>query len=110
LVPVEFTEDVWRAGFPLSASQEQMWILYKMGATAAYNVTYVQRLRGALSVDALGAAVRAAAQTHTVLHTRYGSDEEGNARQWVMEPEEWELPIHECTVEQEQEVPQTVEP
>jgi hypothetical protein len=108
LVPVDFSAAACLEGFPLSAAQQQMWILYQMTDAATYNVAYVQRLRGALRVDVLVAAVRAAAETHAVLRTRYGANAEGEARQWVMGQAEWELPTHECTVEEE-EVTQRIE-
>ncbi len=55
---------------PLSFAQERLWLLQQMDpASAAYNLSFVLRLRGRLDVDALRAALDGLAARHAALRT-----------------------------------------
>jgi amino acid adenylation domain-containing protein len=61
---------------PLSFAQERLWFLQQFDPDdAAYNLFMVRRLRGALRVDALGAAVTAVVARHESLRTSYPSQD-----------------------------------
>ena len=80
-----------------------MWIIYQLDrASAAYSVPYVQRLRGVLVMSTLISAVKAAALRHEVLRTKYGNSTDGHSRQWVMDIDDWILPVREEFVEDEE--------
>ncbi|GAA2795269.1 hypothetical protein GCM10010441_20680 [Kitasatospora paracochleata] len=61
---------------PLSHAQHRMWLMDRLGQGGAlYNVPVAARLRGALDTDALGVALTALTERHTVLRTRYGQQD-----------------------------------
>jgi hypothetical protein len=49
---------------PLSANQEQMWVLYQSGAHAAYNIPVCMRMNGLVDEAALRLALDAIAARH----------------------------------------------
>ncbi|GAA4081633.1 condensation domain-containing protein [Nonomuraea soli] len=58
--------------FPLSKAQERLWFLHRYDpADSAYNIVWTMRLRGALDVSALAAALTSVVRRHEVLRTRY---------------------------------------
>ena len=91
---------------PLSHEQEQMWTLYNLSpdARAAYNMPYMQRLKGQLCMQPLRDAVRAVAEKHEVLRMQYGTDTEGKSFQTPIAMTDWELAVEEMWVQNEAEV------
>ncbi|MGW5637254.1 amino acid adenylation domain-containing protein, partial [Streptomyces sp. NPDC003832] len=74
---------------PLSAAQRRLWLVERIGGGVAYNFPLVFRLRGALDVDALRAALSDVTARHEALRTRI-LDEDGEPYQWIAEPGEAE--------------------
>ncbi|WP_443725910.1 amino acid adenylation domain-containing protein [Rhodococcus rhodochrous] len=63
---------------PLSLAQQRMWVLNQLDpGSATYNIPLAIRLRGALDIDALTAAVRDVVERHETLRTVYTQDEQG---------------------------------
>ncbi|MFD4636955.1 amino acid adenylation domain-containing protein [Lentzea sp. NPDC058436] len=70
---------------PLSPAQLRLWFLHRLdGPTGTYNVPYVARLRGPLSVEALQAALQDVVTRHEALRTIY-PDIAGTPYQQVLE-------------------------
>jgi amino acid adenylation domain-containing protein/non-ribosomal peptide synthase protein (TIGR01720 family) len=57
---------------PLSYSQERLWFIEQMGATAAYNIPFSHRIRGALDLRVLEASLEQLIARHESLRTRFG--------------------------------------
>ncbi len=56
--------------YPLSYTQERLWILYQMDPeSAAYNISSVIRLQGELNVEALRQSIQTIQERHEVLRT-----------------------------------------
>ncbi|MGU3587368.1 amino acid adenylation domain-containing protein, partial [Rhodococcus sp. C26F] len=63
---------------PLSLAQQRVWVLNQLDpGSATYNIPLAIRLRGALDIDALTAAVRDVVERHETLRTVYAQDEQG---------------------------------
>ena len=74
------------ASIPLSYAQERLWFLQRLdGPNAAYNIPYVQRVIGALDVQALDAALSTVTRRHEILRTSY-PEVDGQATQHVHPP------------------------
>jgi amino acid adenylation domain-containing protein/non-ribosomal peptide synthase protein (TIGR01720 family) len=72
-----------RGELPLSFSQQRLWFIDQFeGANPAYNISLAVRLRGALHVDAMEAALNQIVIRHEVLRTTF-VDHEGVARQRI---------------------------
>ncbi|MGW0696806.1 amino acid adenylation domain-containing protein [Streptomyces sp. NPDC002738] len=75
---------------PLSAAQRRLWLVERItGGGVAYNFPLVFRLRGALDLDALRAALRDVAGRHEALRTRF-AEHEGEPYQWIVPVDEAE--------------------
>lgn len=58
---------------PLSHAQRRMWLMDRLGQRdGTYSVPFATRLAGPLDLDALGDALAALVDRHTILRTRYG--------------------------------------
>ncbi|MEV6395234.1 amino acid adenylation domain-containing protein [Streptomyces sp. NPDC051907] len=78
------------ARIPLSAAQRRLWLVERItGDGVAYNFPLVFRLRGALDVDALRAALGDLADRHEALRTRF-VEADGEPYQWIAAPGEAE--------------------
>ncbi|MFD5163204.1 amino acid adenylation domain-containing protein [Streptomyces hawaiiensis] len=72
---------------PLSPAQQRLWFLGQLEAdNPAYHIPVAVRLKGALDVAALRAAVRDVVVRHEALRTRY-PDTDGRARQEIVDAE-----------------------
>ncbi|MFE3447825.1 amino acid adenylation domain-containing protein [Nonomuraea sp. NPDC059194] len=61
---------------PLSYGQERLWFLQRLDpADASYNMYMVQRLRGRLSIEALGHALDTVVARHPTLRARFPAEE-----------------------------------
>lgn len=62
---------------PLSRAQRRMWLMDRLGQRdGVYSVPFATRLTGPLDLDALGAALFALVERHTILRTRYGQQDD----------------------------------
>ncbi|WP_030602513.1 non-ribosomal peptide synthetase [Streptomyces fulvoviolaceus] len=81
------------ARIPLSAAQRRLWLVERITGDpdggVAYNFPLVFRLRGALDLDALRAAVCDVTDRHEALRTRF-LEEDGEPYQWIVPPGEAE--------------------
>ena len=88
---------------PLSYAQRRLWFLYRFeGPSATYNLPVVLRMRGALDVPVLAAAVRDVVVRHESLRTVIGDDERGVAFQRILPPDEVAAEVTTRTVGPEQ--------
>src|SRR5438270_520157 len=61
-----------RHEFPLSFAQQRLWFIHQLDpSSAAYNISYVVRLRGTLDCQAVQRAVDAVVRRHEVLRTKF---------------------------------------
>ncbi|MFJ5262396.1 amino acid adenylation domain-containing protein [Streptomyces sp. NPDC088387] len=96
------------ARIPLSAAQRRLWLVERItGGGVAYNFPLVVRLRGALDLDALRAALGDVTDRHEVLRTRF-LEADGEPYQWIAAPGEVapEFRVTDC---REDELPALVE-
>ncbi|KVD87326.1 hypothetical protein WS62_18075 [Burkholderia sp. ABCPW 14] len=88
------------ACYPLSLSQEPMWIWFELiGDTSAYNVPRIEHFTGALNVDALSSALRHVMSRHQILRTHY-TVIDGRPRQTVMPLDACPVPLRIVRAEQ----------
>jgi len=74
---------------PLSWAQRRIWFIGQLdGTSSALNVHLVRRIRGALDVDTLRAAVTEVFRRHDALRTVFGEE---NGEPW-QRPGPWEAP------------------
>ncbi len=86
-----------RVAFPASFAQQRLWFLDRFEpGTAAYNLPYVFRIKGALRVDVLTRAFHAAVQRHASLRTVFEcvGDE---VRQVVLPDVDIKIPVIDLT-------------
>ncbi|MEW5929719.1 MAG: amino acid adenylation domain-containing protein, partial [Gemmatimonadota bacterium] len=78
---------------PLSFAQQRLWLVDRMEpGSAAYNMPYALRLRGALDVAALRAALDGVARRHEALRTTF-AESGGGPVQVVHDPAPVPLPV-----------------
>ncbi|MET8284980.1 amino acid adenylation domain-containing protein [Streptomyces sp. NPDC005132] len=81
----------------LSRGQEQLWVAESLAdGRPLYNVPYGVRLRGALDVTALRAALDGLVARHSVLRTVYRQRPDGGLEQVVLPAEPVALPVEEA--------------
>jgi len=57
--------------YPVSRSQQRLWVLSQVGGAEAYHMSDALRLRGTLDVKALQGALAAVVDRHEILRTRF---------------------------------------
>ncbi|HET7231280.1 MAG TPA: amino acid adenylation domain-containing protein, partial [Longimicrobium sp.] len=78
---------------PLSFAQQRLWLVDRLEpGSAAYNMPYALRLRGALDVGALRASVDGLARRHEALRTTF-AERDGVPVQVIHPPAPVELPV-----------------
>ncbi|MFD0821470.1 condensation domain-containing protein, partial [Micromonospora zhanjiangensis] len=78
---------------PLSAGQQQMWVLYQLDpASPAYLMAWTLRLAGELDVEALRWAWERLVHRHEILRTRYGQPGDEPVG-YLDPPVRFELPV-----------------
>ncbi|PAW78567.1 MAG: hypothetical protein B9S32_06495 [Verrucomicrobia bacterium Tous-C9LFEB] len=85
---VEMVDDIpcepGRTTAPLSFAQQRLWFLHQLfPLDVSYNVPIQFRLRGAISQEALTAAVQELIDRHSILRTRFRPDGRGGAMQEI---------------------------
>ncbi|MFJ6016569.1 condensation domain-containing protein, partial [Streptomyces sp. NPDC092952] len=89
---------------PLSFAQQRLWFLDRLTPDSAeYLVPTVLRVRGALDVPALGAALSGLVARHEVLRTAFPADEGGAPRQAIGDPWPVEVTVHDLRDEPDAE-------
>ncbi|WP_311567529.1 non-ribosomal peptide synthetase [Photobacterium arenosum] len=87
--------------YPLSYAQERMLFLDAYGAAgSAYNVPYLLMLDEDVGVNCLQQVLNIVVKRHTVLHSVFNIDENGNTYQQIVEAAP-ELVCHRCESQQE---------
>jgi amino acid adenylation domain-containing protein len=82
-----------RSRAPLSSSQRRLWLIDQLQpGSAAYNLSTVLTLRGALDPHALERSLAGIVARHEVLRTRYLRTESGEPEQVIDPPPRWVLP------------------
>ncbi|WP_328869582.1 amino acid adenylation domain-containing protein [Streptomyces sp. NBC_00287] len=82
---------------PLSAAQRRLWLVERIaGGSVAYKFPLVFRLRGALDLDALRAALSDVVGRHETLRTRI-LEEDGEPYQWIAGAGEPEFLVADCS-------------
>ena len=78
---------------PLSSAQQRMWFFSELQpGSAVYNIPFALRLKGALNIPALSAALDAIVLRHEILRTRFVA-EEGSPVQVIAEAGPVALPL-----------------
>lgn len=77
---------------PLSFSQERLWVTDQMEGSVHYHIPVILRLRGALDIPALTAAIRLIVTRHEVLRTVI-RDEQGVLYQEVLDVKDWQMEV-----------------
>jgi len=89
---------------PLSANQEQMWLLSSLAGASAYNMPGAYELSGVPDIDALRSALDAVAVRHEVLRTRFQPQTDGTIAGVVVPGAQFHVPVEVVTVASEQEL------
>ncbi|GGK78181.1 hypothetical protein Sme01_44210 [Sphaerisporangium melleum] len=93
---------------PLSFAQRRLWFVHRLeGPSATYNVPWALRLRGALDVEALRAALADVVERHEALRTVF-PERDGEPYQRILAPDEAK-PMLEVTDATEAELPALLE-
>jgi len=93
---------------PLSANQEQMWLLSTLAGASAYNMPGAFELERAPDAAALQAALDAVAARHEVLRTRFKRQRDGGVAGVVIPASEFRVPLEVVEAASEDEVMQRV--
>ena len=79
---------------PLSYAQQRLWFLHQMEPESPfYNIPFAVRLRGALDVDALRAALAEIVRRHEALRTTFAADAAGSWQVIHPAPDPFPLPL-----------------
>jgi hypothetical protein len=88
-------------GYALSSSQQRIWTQSQLeNVNVAYHIPAVFVLEGNLDRPALEAAFNALIHRHEILRTVFGEDEEGNAKQYVLNKMPFEVSFKTVTGQQ----------
>ncbi|MCW3466342.1 non-ribosomal peptide synthetase [Chitinophaga nivalis] len=87
--------------YPLSSSQRRLWILSQFEeGNIAYNMSGVYVFGGKLDIPALEQAFHSLAIRHEILRTVFKTNEAGEVRQFIQEPEANGFSIHQVDLRQ----------
>jgi len=79
------TPAAYAENYPLSSSQKRLWALSQLDeASTAYNMPFIQTIRGDYDVTVLEKAIEAVVERHEILRTVYRENDEGEVRQWIL--------------------------
>jgi NRPS condensation-like uncharacterized protein len=76
---------------PLSFSQERLWFIDRLEGSSQYHLPVVLRLKGNLNKDALAKSIQEIVNRHEVLRTVIRQQAEGQASQYIMRKDAWQL-------------------
>ncbi len=69
--------------YPLSAAQQRIWVLHRLGSGAAYHMSLSNVVEGRLDEGRLKVAFRQLLERHEILRTRFVETENGEVRQFI---------------------------
>lgn len=82
--------------YVLSSAQRRLWVLQQLDVSnSAYNMHYVVMLQGKLDKTALEKSISFIVNRHEILRTVFKEDKEGNPRQQIISPENFEFKLKE---------------
>ncbi|GAB3038463.1 hypothetical protein GCM10027285_23040 [Oleiagrimonas citrea] len=92
---------------PLSHAQQRLWFIHRLDSQSAqYHIPHRFSIDGKLDIDVLHAALSRLVARHAILRTVF-DEMDGEARQIILEPSRFELPVHDLreldTVERKSE-------
>lgn len=91
-----------KTDYPMSRSQRRFWVLNQLGESASvYNMCRSFLLEGILDADVLSKALRFVINRHESLRTLFKENEEGEVRQYILEPEKSPFVIHHLDISKE---------
>ncbi|HTD40025.1 MAG TPA: amino acid adenylation domain-containing protein, partial [Mucilaginibacter sp.] len=82
--------------YVLSSAQRRLWVLQQFDVSqSAYNIPYAVLLNGKLDKIALEKSIYGIISRHEILRTVFKEDKEGNPRQQIISPENYEFKLKE---------------
>ncbi|MFW0739616.1 amino acid adenylation domain-containing protein [Flavobacterium sp. T12S277] len=96
-----------QSSYVLTSSQHRLWILSQFeGGNQAYNIPGSFELEGTLNAEYLNQAFKAVISRHEILRTSFKRNEEGEVRQFIIDPSDVDFKIEYAdftTVENQQQ-------
>ena len=93
--PISTTIATQASGFPLSFTQERLWFLDQLEGSTHYHLTAMYRMETQPNTQQLESAFRDVLRRHLPLRSVYRQDEEGQARQFLLNFLDWSLVVNE---------------
>lgn len=89
--------------YAIGPTQQRLWVLHQLESDpSAYNVPGAVLLEGPIDAEALQKALKALLKRHESLRTGFRG-EQGTARQFIVEAEDWQLEMHDLRQETDPE-------